>query len=456
MTRYYYKSAQLIRLVFSKSFFKPLVFTIFLSGIFIINSCEEDPTFIGKDILPSTDYVSLLSTDTFRIFSYTRYDYPVSTEAQTAPYIGSYYDPYFGSMKCEFVSQLRLEAEWTDGTYDVDSVKLFLRIMTVNGSNAIPKQLRITEISTMLNIDSTYYSDTTVDTTDFGVSVTIPELRNDSINNVEIPMPTFVGEYLIRDQEKLMYSTTAEDFRTYFKGVYMRIPSATDADPLLLGLTTNSYATVGDYSDYIIVYMHNRTDNSVYNFRFLLDPVKANANFERVERDFNTADPEKGISALINQPVLDTLSYIQGVNGVFTKIVIPGLAELRKNSYNITQSINKARLYVPVNYDDNLFSETAVPEQLYLRYYNKSGEHVLVPDYYIDDYHEYFGGTLDTAANMYKFNISNYIQEYLNDKDSILKPEIEIFQSATEVKNAIIKANDSKNPVKLELIITKY
>lgn len=456
MTRYYYRSIRLFRFVSFKSFLKIFLPSVLLGGIFLINSCEEAPTFIGKDILPSADYVSLFSTDTFRIQSYTRYDYPVSTESQIAPYIGNYYDPYFGSMTCEFVSQLRLEREWVKGTYDVDSVKLYLRILTVSGSNSIPKQLRITEISDMIYNDSSYYSNTSVDTADFGVSVTIPPLRNDTINNIEIAIPAFFGEYLIRNQDMLMYNTATEDFRNYFKGVYLRLPSVSDSDPLLLGLNINSYSTIGDYTDYIQVFMHSRTDNSVYSFRFLLDPLKSNANFVRVARNFNTADPGRGISGIINQDIKDTLSYLQGINGVYTKIIIPGLEDFKKNSVDVRSAINKARLFVPVHYDESTFTESNVPEQLYLRYYNKAGKKVLLPDYFIDEYHEYFGGQLDTANNRYNFNISNFIQEYLNDKDNILKPELEIFQSITESKNVIIKANNSKSPLKLELTITKY
>ena len=456
MTRYFKRYAHLPGFISAITKFKIIISAILLGGIAVLESCEEDPTFIGKNILPGTDYVSLISTDTFRISSFTRFDYPMTTEAQTAPYIGNYYDPYFGSVKSEFISQLRMEEEWADGSYDVDSVKLFLRIMNVNGSNDNQKQLRITEVATMLYNDSTYYSDSSVDTTDFGVSVTIPELRSDTINNISIPVPTFFGEYLIRDQEKLMYSTPAEDFRNFFKGVYLQIPSANDNDPLLLGLNVNSYNSLGDYSDYIILYMHDRETNTPYYFRFLLDPVKTNASFVRQKYDFSTADPGIGISGLINQTITDSLSYLQGINGVYTTLVIPGLADLKKSTAGIKEAINKARLYVPVHYDDNLYTEATVPEQLYLRYTNKSGEKELIPDFYVDDYHEYFGGTLDTASNQYKFNISNFIQDYLTDTEDILKPELEIFQSPVEVKNAILKANGSKSPVRLELTITKY
>jgi hypothetical protein len=441
MTSYYHRSENISHFLISIFSFKTFSIILLVSGVLWLSSCEEEPTFIGKGILPSSDFVSVLSSDTFNILSYTEYEYPLRTDAQTAPYIGTYYDPYFGSVTSEFVSQVRLEREWTKGDYNVDSVKLVLRILSVSGSSGSVKQLRITEVADMLYIDSSYYSNTPVDTTAYGISVDLPELRTDTINVVNINLPPSFGEYLIRDQDKLFYSPSGEDFRNYFKGVYMRVLSVSESDPLLIGIDVTQAPSLGDYSDYFIVYMHKQDSNSEnFSFRFLLDPAKRNACYSRVEHNFSAASPDKEFSDIVNQPVLDSLSYVQGMNGVFTKLIIPGLETLS----------------MPVHYDGEYYSDATLPDNIYLRYYNKSGQKQLIPDYYIDDYHEYFGGKLDTANNRYKFNISNFIQEYFDDKDGILKPELEVFQSSDEIKNAIFKANDSKSPVRLEMTITKF
>jgi hypothetical protein len=175
-----------------------------------------------------------------------------------------------------------------------------------------------------------------------------------------------------------------------------------------------------------------------------------------VEHNFSSASPDKEFGDIVNQPVLDSLSYVQGMNGVFTKLIIPGLEAMKNDTSRSKTAINKATLYMPVHYDGEYYSDATLPDNIYLRYYNSSGQKQLIPDYYIDDYHEYFGGKLDTANNRYKFNISNFIQEYFDDKDGILKPELEVFQSSDEIKNAIFKANDSKSPVRLEMTITKF
>jgi hypothetical protein len=457
MTRYYHRSEHNPRFYFHGSSLKAFHLLLLFAGILILGSCEEKPTIIGKDILPSNDFVAINTIDDFRILSYTMYETPVRSEDPVTPFIGTIYDPYFGTTISEFVSQVRLEREWVKGTYDVDSVKLVLRINSVSGSTDMIKQLRITEIANHLYEDSVYYSNSAVDTTDFGFSVDLPSLRNDSVNEIKINLPPFVGEYLIRDQEKLFYSTVTDDFRSYFKGVYMRMLSTTITDPLLLGLNLSLATSLGDYTDYIILYMHTRDDNTMnYTFRFILDPLKENASFTRVRHDFTTAVPGKNIEDVINKPVLDTLSYLQGLDGVYTKLIIPGLDSIKNDPSALKLAVNKASLYIPVHFDAENYTASKIPGSLLLRYVNKAGVKEVLPDYYIDQSQSYFGGKLDTAFNRYKFNISNFVQQYLDDKEGVLKPEIEVFQRSSDTRNVILKANDSKTPVRLEMTLTRF
>jgi hypothetical protein len=237
----------------------------------------------------------------------------------------------------------------------------------------------------------------------------------------------------------------------------MRMLSTSETDPLLLGINTVSASSLMYYSDYFIIYMHDRLDNTLhYSFMFLLDPLKGNATFSRLNHDFSTASPEKKIDDIINKPVLDTLSYIQSLNGVYTRLVIPGLESIKKDPLRGKIAVNKASLFVPVHYDGENYTPSKVPDGLLLRYVNSSGVKKVIPDYYIDQSHQYFGGGLDTTLNRYKFNISNFIQEYLDDSKDVLKPEIEVIQLSSDLRNVILKANDSKTPLKLEMTLTKF
>ena len=72
-----------------------------------------------------------------------------------------------------------------------------------------------------------------------------------------------------------------------------------------------------------------------------------------------------------------------------------------------------------------------------------------------DTYHYFFDGTIDTIAKVYNFNIPAFVQEYLERYHRYFKPELEIFQTSG-TRNAILKANNSKTPVKFEFTYTKF
>jgi hypothetical protein len=417
-----------------------------------MTSCEKGPTSIGKDLLPEGDFVAIKSIDSLSVWSYTMYDDAVQTDNPVVSYLGQINDPYFGTTTAEFVTQIRIGAKWDGLPFTIDSVKLYLRLLNVKGGSGVAHTLRLTEIAEQLYTDSEYYSDKQVDTTDFGISVALPVLEPDTINDIVLNVDTLFGKYLTRDTTKLFYSNTKPDFKSFFKGLYFRISSS--SDPLLVSLSLASPTTMGDYSNYFVLFMHDNAGNSK-NFYFILDAINRNASFNKFAHDFNTASSEKRIKH-INDGYRDTLSYLQYLNGVYTKIVLPGLASLKNDPAYKNIAINKARLTVPVYLDGDHFKATTIPSQLVLRYKTESGSKYLVPDFSIEEtYHSFFDGRIDTTAKVYNFNIPAFVQKYLEDATGEIKPELEIYQGAG-TWNVILKANNSKTPVKFDFTYTKF
>ena len=129
---------------------------IFIGMIFCIVSCEEDPTSIGSGILPGKDFVTILSTDTISVFSFTEYDPASRSENKEYGLLGSVYNPYFGVTSAELVSQLRLGSKWTESSFVVDSVKLILRFEDVQGDPSAVQELTIRNKQLFNNVP--YYS----------------------------------------------------------------------------------------------------------------------------------------------------------------------------------------------------------------------------------------------------------------------------------------------------------
>jgi len=427
--------------------------TFFALVMLFIVSCEEDPTTIGAELLPESDFVLTKSIDTLSARSYTMYDDSIRSDNPTVSYFGQIYDSYFGTTTAGFVTQIRLKPEWDDLSFTIDSVKLILHILDVKGGVEpdVIHTLKISEISEQIYTDKEYYSNREVPLTGYSVdNITLPTLKRDTINEVEINLPVSFGEYLTRDTVKLFHNNNKPDFRSFFKGLYFQLNP--DSDPLLLTLSL-SYTASGYYNNYIVLFMHDDA-GAAKEYYFIIDAKNTNASYNKFSHDFSTAQPGKKIQH-INDGFRDSLTYLQHLNGVYTLINLPGLESLKNNPVFDNIAVNKARLAVPVHSDGDLYNVSSAPRQLFLRYRTKSGPKYIVPDYNIDQYHSFFDGRIDTLSGKYIFNLAGFVQKYLEDATGEIKPELEIFQ-AGGTENVILKANSSKSPVKFELTYTKF
>ena len=69
---------------------------IFLLSLIIFNDCNEDTSFLGRDILPSTDDVYTRFNDETLINSISSIGKPILTSVNTTMLLGSKADSIFG------------------------------------------------------------------------------------------------------------------------------------------------------------------------------------------------------------------------------------------------------------------------------------------------------------------------------------------------------------------------
>jgi hypothetical protein len=455
MTRYYRNFKQ--GGTFKKAgtiYIKIYHLTFFGLVAFFLTSCLEDPTQIGNALLPGSDYVAISSTDTLSAKSYTMFTDSVRTESPGTAYLGTLFDPNFGTTTAGFVSQLRLGSAWDDEPFVIDSVKLFLHLITASGSVSTPHKLRFSEISDEIYNDQAYYSNTSVNLTGYALTdVILPQLKADTTNDIELTLPgngIDFGKYITRDTSQFFYATSEPDFRSYFKGFYFQMEPG--GDPLLLSLSISANPS-GYYANYFVIYMHDDMGYSK-EYYLILDASNQNASFNKFSYDYSTATGSLRIQH-INDGHIDSLSYIQAMNGVFTRLYFPGLSTLKNNPELRNIAINKARLIIPGYFDNIDYYASSAPSPLFIRYMTVQGNRYLVPDYSLDTYHTYYGGKIDTVDNNYKFNLAAFFQKYFNDDADTIKPELDVFLSGG-IKNVILKANSSASPVKLEFTYTKF
>jgi hypothetical protein len=452
MTRFYRNSIFSSRL-FSENIHKLLPLLITGGMFFLINACEEDASKIGEKMLPGTDFVSITSSDTVSVKSYTMYKDSVESDNPATSYLGSMYDPYFGTTSAGFVCQVRLADSLTDEDFFVvDSVKLYLRLLSVKGDTTAEHFLKFSEISQQIYSTSKYYSNQTVPLTGESWSVPLPTLQADTINNIVLNIPKIFGEYMTRNKSMLFMSNTVSDFRSYFKGLYFQIISS--GNPVLSSVSVASPGSYGSYSNYFTVYMRDEVDN-VMSYDFLLDAKITNAAYNLYKHDFSTAQAGKMIQH-INDRYPDTLSYLQNMNGVYTRLEIPSLKTLKQDVSLHNIAINKARLIIPFVTDGSSFTYSTIPSMVYLRYLTTTGHKWIVSDYTTAGT-TFYDGTPDTTTTFsYNINIATYLQDYLEDTADTITSDLEMFLLPTSSYNAVLKANASYKPVKFEITYTKF
>jgi hypothetical protein len=452
MTKFY-RNQILSGTFFSRNSSKIVSLAFMATIILSVTGCEDAPSKLGSGLLPGSDYLTIMS-DTFGVKSYTLYSDSVKSDEPTTSYLGQIYDPYFGTTSAEFVSQMRLVDSMTAiGQINVDSVKLFMKFLTVKGDTSATHYLKISEISRQLYLDSSYYSNQTVPLTGkVWDNIAIPTLKDDTINSVEIMLPNEFGEYLTRDKSKLFISNTRADFRSYFKGLYFQLVSP--ANPIFLSLSLSAPGSYEDYTNYITVYMHNEVGVSE-SHNFLLNPKIAIASYNLYKHDFSTGTVGKKIEHL-NDKFPDSLTYAQNMNGVYTRIQIPGIAKMKNNPLYKNIGINKARLIVPYVMDRQTFTNTTIPSVLYLRYITSSGTKYLISDYATAG-SAFYDGTPDTTNVVYNINLATYLQDYLEDTKDSITPSLEMFLIPTSDYNVVFRANaNTRASTKFELVYTKF
>lgn len=409
------------------------VITVFSILLAFLYSCSDNPTDIGIEILPEDDFVTIISTDTISVKAYTMYDESTVTTNSASMYTGALWDAYFGTTACDFITQLRLITAWHDYVYTVDSVFFRFLASAVEGDTAAVHYLRLYETGTLLEDTIKYYSNQDPDTIKFLGEYPMPVLKKDSSYSVRIE--NWVGEYLLRDTTKFLPAT--KFYTEYFKGLYVGVRSETE--PVLITMTD------ADNPIAITIHFHDTSDTK-YTYSFVA--TERAVNYNRLEHDFTTADPDKQIQH-INDMVTDTAVYLQKMNGTFVRLDLPSLEAFKVNG-NI--AVNEARLFVPVHLDGEEYIEANLPLRIYLRYRDNEGNLAPVPDLVHDA--AFLDGTYDKLKNYYIFNIPSFVQQYFEGE--IDNPSVEMYFPSTLEKNAIFQANSNDTTIRFEFAYTLF
>ena len=408
--------------------------------IIIIAGCKKDPSSIGLNVHPPGDITKTFFTDTITISAFTFADDSITSDERTLNLLGSYIDPVFGLSTASFLTQFRSPSNipFTSSNLQADSLVLYLKYNSYYGDIITTQNIVVYELTKSIDIVSTYYSNKNVSQyydslIEIANKTFIPN-PNESV--LAITLSSSLANKLLNTSLDALSDNSA--FIEYFKGLYIKANNFAPSSSIL-------YFNLLAPETKLTLYYKDTTASLNYSF-----VVNSNcARFNLFSHDYSNANFYSHLNDAINQ---DSVVYIQSMAGVKVKVNFPYIASL-KNLGKI--AINKAQLVIYTS--DNDISDTSkyhIPSKLLALMPDTAvpGGYNFLPDYNVGQ--TYFDGNYYSDEKSYKFNITLYIQDLIDNPSNT---GIFLFTAENRISanRAVLTSGKNSKPMKLRITYTK-
>jgi len=363
---------------------------ILVSSVFLI-SCQDRPTEIDIDFKP-TGKLKVGFTDTITVNAYTYTLDSVRSDEPELILLGMLQDPVVGTSKASFLTQFRLPDKFFPGEDpQADSLILYLEKVYSYGDSNATMNLEVRESFKRIYYDSTYYSNLNV-TDSLGTTILGSTQVSITDTIIEIRLDPELGNKLLADTMALVDQAY---FLNYFKGLHVSVESITGQG---IHLTLNLISTLSRLN----LFYHNTTDT--LDFNYIINTSTARVGF--FEHDYSTADPALAINHL-DDHVQDSVVYVQGMGGVYTKIEFPFLDNWIDS---MPLAMNHFEMVFPLSEDDPTTEAYPYASSYGLYTMDEFGTFQRIYDSYYGQ--SYFGGIVENDS-IVTFSITTHIQNYL-------------------------------------------
>lgn len=429
--------------------------------LILIISCEEEGGYLGRQMLPSDDNIQVGYENNFDITASTDHIPPQYTFGIDTFLVGNLEDEKFGTVKASFASEITYDftvpESYVGPNVNIHSPVLNLALLGTYGKEDVFPQLNVYQLSDIPD-SNYYYSDANI--TDFkGDTLLNKELSRKDGNFIRIPLQEHFIQHITSFIEDDTLRFTYDSFKELYKGLYVEASQEEGSNALARFHLRASYLRFTIDSDSL--------DTKVYTMFFYRDTITFRANY--IEHDRTNTEVEDAIG----EPAMNKF-YVQGFSGLQGKLKIEGL-DAFKNSVNSNIAVNKATLFIPFDPDDNTAALFPRPSRLMLSFTNgellpgsfNSGNTFPTSIFFVDR----FNGKLNMAKGGYSFDISKYVQDYVNEAVSsnellVFVPDLRrqlnetavvesVRQSVTRTDRAVLVNDSSDRKISLEVFYNK-
>jgi len=441
-------------------------------------ACHKDPSKVGFDIQPDSDYIELYGDSTSVVFaSFTvEHDSITTTNLETLV-LGSINDPVFGSTQAAFNTQFRLSTTNPNLGKDpiLDSICLQLAYSGRWGDSTTWMTVSVYKLtdSLFINSDSTagkirnnYYSTDVIgyDPDTLGTKTFLDqpfdsvELKRSWLKRLagthapflSIKLDNKYGEDLLSHISK--ESANNNDLIKEFPGLHVAVDSVSGSFGKMLYFNVKSPETkLVMYYSYINTTTNTRRDSS---YAFVIDDKATRFNEYRVNHSVAQQDLQNQLSSTSPQSG-DQRLYLQPFGGVRIKVSFSGIEKLRERKNTV---INEAKLYLNIANVEPSDIDLPPVQQLAIYTINSSGTLILTDD---NVSAVYMGGKYDKDKNRYVMRITRYLQKrILNESMDNDNLYISISGASYHANRAVLYGNnpndDNDKKVKIKILYSEY
>ncbi len=430
-----------------------MVVLLYGTMLLLFTGCE-DPVVTPNDKIVKGDDQTIVTTDTLTLRTSTVKEKPLPTTNLDNAVLGRIEDAVYGQSTASFYTEVTLPANDVnfDDNLAFDSLILTLDYSGDYGDIDEPQDIVVYQLSQKIQDDEEYNSDAAFQTNS-NILGRLDDFSPDLTDSTIIDGETVPGHMRIRlDQDKFVGKTfikrvengfvDKEDFTNYLQGFYVAVDTAQGT-----GKSVVYFDLASSQSKLTLYYKDG--NNNPKTFDFVIDET------DWVNHYAHDYSGSSAASLLSGGQKSDSLTMIQGLLGLKTKIEVPYL----KNLDNIL--VNKAELTLTVADDPTPDSdEFPAPVALRPQRVGTNNENLNIQDNFDPDYlgGNIFSGTnsLGNNVNRYKFNLARYFQRAINGKVKN-RGIFLITRDFNAIADRVILngANNSANGAKLKLTYTK-
>lgn len=380
------------------------LFLLVLIGV----GCKKENDPVGLGLQPEDQLLGVNQTDTLTIIASTIEEDSLRADELSQTLIGSYYNPQTGETNASFYSQLRLSTPDIDfGSNPVaDSLVISFKYTGEFWGELQTQQFEIFRMTEGMEVDSAYYTDTEFEVDPINLIEAGDENKQFKLSESIILEDDSVGPQLrfrlSADLANELIGLDADTYDSndnwteYFKGIYVRSNSFTG------GI---AHLDLIDGESLMRLHYHNDTDTSFFDY--VINSVTGRVNiFDQTPGgDLIGLNAQESVDGTIQ-------NFVQAGSGYKTQIAFPFLDELNKIE---GRTVNKAELIIPVSEpEDPRFS---YQDLLFLLTENEEGNAVGLPGQVSSIIS--IGGNYESFGNQYRFNITRWVQSYLNGDQAV-------------------------------------